>query len=582
MGVRRSVTGRRWVAPAYDERLALALAQRLGLPEFVARFLAARGVALEDAAAFLDPTLRHSLPDPSSLQDMDRAAARLAEAITTGEAVLVFGDYDVDGATAAALLVRFFAASGGRIEFYVPDRLREGYGPNREALLRYAASGVRLVVTVDCGTHAFAAIEAAAQAGQQVIVADHHAAEARLPAAYAVVNPNRHDGDGRYGELAAVGVAFLLVVAINRALRRAGWYAARREPDLRQWLDLVALGTVCDVVPLVGVNRALTRQGLAVLGQGHNVGLRVLSEVAAVRGVPDVFTLGFLLGPRINAGGRVGQADLGVRLLTTDDPALARVIAERLDRFNAERRAIEGMVLDAATPLAERSVARGESLVVVSGQGWHPGVIGIVAGRLRERFDRPAVVIALDGETGRGSGRSVPGVNLGEAVSAARQAGLVLDGGGHRMAAGLTVAAERVPALAAFLAQRVALADAAGTEATLAVDGVLAAMAAVQPDVCGWVARAGPFGAGNEEPVFALSALRVVHAEVVGGDHVRCILAGRDGARLPAIAFRAATDSIGRELLAARGSERHVAGYLRRGRRDGAAELHIRDIAVPG
>ncbi|HKO06796.1 MAG TPA: single-stranded-DNA-specific exonuclease RecJ, partial [Alphaproteobacteria bacterium] len=410
LGVERSFCGRRWTARGLDDRAALALAQRLELPEPVARVLAGRGIGLEEAESFLNPTLRALLPDPFHLRDMERAAARIADAVMAGEPIGVFGDYDVDGATSSALLKRFFAALGVPIRIYIPDRLKEGYGPNAPALLRLKAEGIRLVITVDCGTAAFEPLAVAADAGLAVIVVDHHVGEPKLPSAHAVVNPNRLDETSPHRQLAAVGVAFLLVVAVNRTLREAGWYRLRCEPDLMQWLDLVALGTVCDVVPLTGVNRALVVQGLKIMARRANPGLAALADVARLDERPSAYHLGFLLGPRVNAGGRVGEADLGARLLCTSDPQEARELAGRLDGYNQERQEIEAAVLQEAIAAVD-AMATGK-IVFAAAAGWHPGVIGIVASRLRERFNRPACVVALGGGVGKGSGRSVPGVAL--------------------------------------------------------------------------------------------------------------------------------------------------------------------------
>ena len=583
LGVERSIGGRRWRMAATPEGAGAAIAQRLGLPELVGRLLAARGVGIDDAASFLDPTLRDFLPDPSGFRDMDKAVARLVRAICDGEPIAVFGDYDVDGATSAALLHRFAAAVGAPLRLYVPDRIAEGYGPNEAALLRLKAEGAAVVVTVDCGVTAFAPLAAAAAAGLDVIVVDHHDSEPTLPPAVAVVNPNRLDETaeiaGRYGRLAAVGVAFLLIVALNRALRRAGWYGvARPEPDLMQWLDLVALGTVCDVVPLTGLNRAFVAQGLKVMARRGNAGLAALADVAKLSEPPGAYHAGFVLGPRVNAGGRVGAADLGARLLATDDAAEAARLAARLDDLNRERRAIERAVLDAA--MAQAEAATGGAVVLAAGEGWHPGVIGIVAGRLKERFGRPACVVALADGIGRGSGRSVAGVDLGAAVIAARQAGLLINGGGHAMAAGFTIAADKLPALAAFLADRLAAAV-VDRVPFLAIDGALGPAAAT-PELAAEIARLGPFGSGNPEPRFAVPAARVVRADPVGADHVRCVLAGGDGARLDAIAFRAFETGLGQALLQARqATALHVAGHLRaetwQGRR--RVQLFIEDAA---
>src|SRR5256885_1280106 len=453
LGVERSVCGRRWRTREPDPGLAAAIAQRHGLPEIVGRLLAQRGIGIDEAPSFLAPRLRDQLPDPLHLRDMDRAVARLLRALRDGEPIVVFGDYDVDGATSAALLLRFFAAVGAHASVYVPDRMREGYGPNAPALLRLKADGAGVVVPVDCGAPAHEPLAAAAEAGLDVIVVDHHVTEPRLPPALAQINPNRLDDDSPHGVLAAVGVAFLLVVALNRALRDAGWYRNRAEPDLLQWLDLVALGTVCDVVPLSGINRVLVSQGLRVMRRAANPGMQALAAVAGKTGPLDAYQLGFVLGPRVNAGGRVGAADLGARLLATDDPALAAELAGRLDQYNRERREIEARTLAAAIGTVE-AAPQSPVLVFAAAEHWHPGVIGIVAARLKERYNRPACVVALADGFGRGSGRSVPGLALGPAVIAARQAGLLINGGGHAMAAGLSVAGGPIAAFREIPAAR--------------------------------------------------------------------------------------------------------------------------------
>jgi single-stranded-DNA-specific exonuclease len=561
LGVEQSLGGRRWQLAAVDERLAAALSQRLGLPEVVGRVLASRGVDLDAVESFLNPTLRDLLPDPFHLLGMDAAAERLAGAVASGETIGVFGDYDVDGATAAALLQRFFTAVGAPVLVHIPDRTTEGYGPNTPALLRLQGAGAGVVVTVDCGIAAFEPLAAAAEAGLDVIVVDHHEAEAELPPALAVVNPNRLDESSPHGHLAAVGVAFLLVVAIHKRLRDEGWFADRPSPDLLQWLDIVALGTICDVVPLQGVNRALVGQGLKVMARRGNAGIAALADVAGVRERPDAYHVGYILGPRVNAGGRVGQADLGVRLLTADDPAEAARLARLLDAFNKDRQEIEATVLLAAIEQVESSPAKGP-LVVAAGEGWHPGVIGIVAGRLKERYNRPACVIALDGPEGKGSGRSVRGLDLGAAIIAARQAGLLLKGGGHAMAAGFTVARRRLDEFRAFVDDRLTGQLAGPLRPILELDGVLDAGGATL-DLVEALRRLGPFGSGNAEPRFAVIGARVIAPRVVGMGHVSCLLAGQAGGRLKAIAFRAADAELGHALLANDGTPLHLAGTLR-------------------
>jgi single-stranded-DNA-specific exonuclease len=582
LGVERSVCGRRWRLRTADSRAGETIALRLGVPEIVGRLLVQRNIGPDQAPGFLAPRLRDQLPDPSQLRDMDVASARLVRAVLTGETITVFGDYDVDGGASAALLTRFFGAVGARCRIYVPDRMREGYGPNLPALLRLREEGARLVVTVDCGTNAHRVLGAAADAGLEVIVVDHHVAEPLLPRARAVVNPNRLDEDNLHGSLAAVGVAFLLVVAVNRELRQAGWYGAdRSEPDLLGWLDLVALGTVCDVVPLAGLNRALVAQGLKVARRGTNPGIAALAAVAGVNEPLDAFHFGFVIGPRVNAGGRVGAAELGARLLATDDPVLAAELARRLDAYNCERRDIEAQVLAAAIAVVE-AAEQSPALVFAIGENWHPGVVGIVAARLKERYQRPACVVAVAGEIGKGSGRSIPGLPLGPAVIAARQAGLLLDGGGHAMAAGFTAPVGKLAALRVFLAERLGDGlDRDGLVPELGVDGALS-LAAAQDALIGHIDRLAPFGAANPEPRFVLPALHVLQAEAVGNGHLRCTLVDPlDGKRLAAIAFRAATTPLARFLAETRGAAIHLAGHLRRDgwRGGGAVQLSIDDAA---
>ena len=575
LGVERSLSGRRWRQRAADDRLGLTLAQRLGVPEILGRVLAGRGVEPESAERFLNPTLREQLPDPSAFKDMDAAVARLLRAIKAGELIALFGDYDVDGATSAALLRRFLEAVGARVVVYVPDRLTEGYGPNAPALCKLKSEGVAVAVTVDCGITAHAPLAAAAEAGLDVIVIDHHLGEPNLPQAVAVVNPNRFDEQSPHGMLAAVGVAFLLAVGLNRALRREGWYACRPEPDLTALLDLVALGTICDVVPLTGVNRALVLQGLKVMQRLRNTGIAALASVAGLGERLDTYHAGFILGPRVNAGGRVGRADAGTRLLSTEDASEARALAEALDTWNAERREIEARVLEEAIAAVER-VGTSLPIVFVAREGWHPGIIGIVAGRLKDRFNRPACVVALDGDMGKGSGRSVAGFALGAAVIAARQAGLLLNGGGHAMAAGFTVAEQNLGALRDFLAARVAAeAGVNGLVPELGVDGALMPAAAT-PEFVTLLERLAPFGAGNAEPRFALPALRVMRADLVGNAHVRVILGeATGGQRLKAIAFRSLDTELGRALLAGRGQAFHLAGHLRADTWNGRNEVQL-------
>jgi single-stranded-DNA-specific exonuclease len=586
-GVERSAKGARWIGRAVDDRLALALSQRHALPEIVARVLAARGIGLDDAPAFLNPTLRALLPDPSVLRDMDRAAERIARAVTGGEGIAVFGDYDVDGATSTALMVRYLRAVGVEPQIHIPDRIAEGYGPNAQALEKLRAGGAGLVVTVDCGTTAFDALEGAAASGLDVVVIDHHTAEPRLPKVSAVVNPNRLDQDPGLGQLAACGVTFLALVALNRVLRQAGVFANRKEPDLLAMLDLVALGTICDVVPLTGLNRALVGQGLKVMAQRRNTGLAALADVARVTETVDAYHAGYILGPRINAGGRIGRADLGARLLATEDKAEAARIAALLDEHNVDRKTVEAEVMAAAIAQVEApktGMADAGPVILVAGEGWHPGVVGIVAGRLRERYGRPSCVVGFEGGIGKASGRSVPGVDLGAAVIAARQAGLLLTGGGHRMAAGFSVRQERIAELRAYLTEhvdgQVAAQPGEPMVPLVELDGTLVVEAATV-ELAETLSRLGPYGAGNAEPRFALPRVRVVAASVVGsGGHVACTLVGPDGGRLRAIAFRCADQPVGQALLR-RDALLHVAGTLRIDRWNGNArvQLFIDDVA---
>ena len=564
LDIERSLGGKRWRTRLTDERAALTISQQYALPDILGRVLAARGVDTTGVEAYLAPKLRDLLPDPSHLIDMDKAVERIVAAINAGEKIGVFADYDVDGASSAALLVKFFAAIGREVMVYVPDRIAEGYGPNAPALMKLRDAGVSLVITVDCGTTAFAPLEAAADAGLDVIVIDHHVAEPRLPAAVAVVNPNRLDETSPVGQLCAAGVTFLLVIAVNRALRDAYWYGeGHGEPDLMQWLDIVALATVADVVPLTGVNRAFVRLGLTVMAQRGNPGLASLADIARLEEKPEAWHLGFMMGPRVNAGGRVGEAGLGVRLLTAGSADEASGIAIRLDQYNTERREIEATVLDAAMAQAESQADSDTPLIFVAAEGWHPGVIGIVAGRIKETYNRPACVVALADGLGKGSGRSVRGVALGPAVIAAHQAGLLVNGGGHAMAAGFTVAADRLGEFRQFLAEHISgqlngerLAPEIGIDGALSVEGATVELIELLDE-------AGPFGAGNPRPRFVLPAVAPIRADIVGTDHVRCFLGPPEGgARLKAIAFRAAGTPVGEALLNARGGVLHVAGYL--------------------
>jgi single-stranded-DNA-specific exonuclease len=555
LGVDRSATGRRWLGPsAAAERQGLAIAQRAGVPEVLGTVLAARGIAPGDAAAYLAPSLRDLMPDPSRLADMDAAAARLADAVRRGARVAVFGDYDVDGACASAMLARWLGGFGLGATVYIPDRLVEGYGPNVPAM-RALAEAHDLIVCVDCGTASPEPVAAACAAGAAVVIADHHLVTGPLPDAEAVVNPNRPDDAAGVGHLCAAGVVFLLLVAANRLLRAEG----RAVPDLLSCLDLVALATVADVAALTGLNRAFVRQGLKVMAQRGNAGLAALADVSRLGGRPSAFHLGFLLGPRINAGGRVGQADMGARLLATADAAEAARLAAELDALNRVRQEVEAGVLAEAMAQAE---ARGDGpLVWAAGEGWHAGVVGIVAARLKERFDRPAVVIGFDGEQGKGSGRSVAGVDLGSAVAGLMAGGLIDKGGGHRMAAGLSLRRPMLePAMEALAAALARQGAGTGEPAALALDGVLTVPGA-NADLAERIEAAGPWGAGAEPPRFAVAGAVLRHVGVAGARHLRLTLA--DGPhRLEAIAFGANGTPLGDFLMQREGGRVHLAGCL--------------------
>lgn len=571
-----SLTGCEWVFKAADDRLTTTLMQQHDLPEVLARILAARGAKIEDVEDFLNPSLKHLQPDPYHLKDMDVAAARVAKAITNKETIAIFGDYDVDGATSSALLMQYFRALGSNPIVYIPDRMTEGYGPNAKAMLTLQERGASVVITVDCGTLAFEALDAAHEVGLDVIVVDHHQGEARLPKACAVVNPNRLDETSEHRHLAAVGVAFLLAVAVNKKLREQGLVV----PDLRQWLDIVALGTVCDVVSLTGVNRAFVTQGLKVMAARGNVGIRAVLDMAGIAEKPGVYHAGFVIGPRINAGGRVGKSDLGVRLLTSEDEQEAKGLAAELDKHNAERKAIESLVQEEAMQHAEAQAD--EPLILVQGKSWHPGVIGIVAGRIKERFNRPVAVIALADGLGKASARSVSGFDMGAAVIAARDAGLLVAGGGHAMAAGFTVEEHKMAELRAFLLARAMTKHAELTRhKRLHLDAELT-LAGVTEDLVEKIERLGPFGQGNPSVRVVVRGVINMKPEIVGESHIRTFLKDKLGkGSVSAIAFRAVDSKLGEALFATRGKLLDIACQMKinewMGKR--SVNLVIEDIA---
>ena len=579
LGVESSLSGRAWRWRGGN----MDLGEDGAMDDIVTQLLLSRGVMREDLERHRSPTLREFLPDPSIFRDMDAAAERLAQAVLTGETVTIYGDYDVDGATSAALLIRLLRMLGHEARYYIPDRLLEGYGPSGAALVKLAEEGSSLIVTVDCGAMAFDALAQAHEAGVDVIVVDHHKCAAELPRAAALVNPNRLDECDEaagHGHLAAVGVAFLLAVAVVRTLRARGFFAERAEPDLLSLLDLVALGTVADVAQLKGLNRAFVAQGLKIMQRRANTGMSALIEASRLKRCPQCSDLGFALGPRINAGGRVGESTLGVRLLTTEDAAEAAEIAAQLSALNEERRAIEAAVQEAAE--AQLDAQHNRAVLLVSGGGWHPGVIGIVAGRIKEKTGKPALVVALDGETGKGSGRSIAGVDLGAAIIAAREAGLLVAGGGHAMAAGLTVEAGKLAALADWLDERLAAAVARSEEGrTMQLDLSLSP-GGLTAELVEALDSAGPFGVGWPGPRVAVGPVRLVKADVVGSDHVRLIANGLDGRSFKAIAFRAAESALGQALLhGSQGRSLWLAGRVKIddwGDRP-QAELHLEDAA---
>ena len=589
LGVSHSVTGRLWRdrLDARGAARALAIAQRHQLPEMLARVIAGRDVEIDAVADFLDPTIRRLMPDPFTVTQMEAAAKRLADAATRGETVAIFGDYDVDGATSAALLAWHLRHCGLTPLIHIPDRIFEGYGPNVDAINALAAKGATLLVTVDCGTTSIEPLAVARQQGMSVVVIDHHQCGDDLPDVDALVNPNRPDDLSGLGHLAAVGLVLVTLVALNRELRQRGfWTPERPEPDLLNMLHHVALGTVADVAPLTGLNRAFVAKGLIALRRRDHIGHTALMDVARLNGPPEAWHLGFMLGPRINAGGRIGRADLGVRLLLEGDVSEAARIAAELDRLNTERRVIEqaAEAQAEAEALASLGLEDKGSVIVTASEGWHPGVVGLVASRLKDKFGRPAFVVALEpGGIGTGSGRSIGGVDLGRAVRQAVGDGVLLKGGGHAMAAGVTLRKERLAEFRAYMEKALA-ADVARSRHVneLFIDGAVSARA-VAPEFVAMLNRAGPFGAGNPEPVVALPSHQLIHADEVGQAHLRLRFKSGDGAIVNGIAFRAVGQPLGNALAQMRGQPLHVAGSLAVDRWQGAERVQLRvcDVAVP-
>src|SRR6476469_996186 len=586
LNVERSACGRAW-RDRLDERgsaRALAIAQRQGVSELLARVLAGRGVEADGVQQFLDPTVRRLMPDPDTLTDMAKAATRIADAIERRETIAILGDYDVDGATSAAVLAKFLRHCGLEPLLHIPDRLFEGYGPNTEAVRALAEKGTRLLITVDCGTTSIEPLAQAKALGLDVVTIDHHQADERLPPADALVNPNRQDDLSGLNHLAAVGLVFMTVVAVNRELRKRGfWHVLRPAPDLLDSLDLVALGTVADVVPLKGLNRAFVCKGLIAMRRREHVGLTALMDAARLTGPPECWHLGFLLGPRINAGGRIGRADLGARLLLEADPTEAGAMAAELDRLNRERQVIEQATLAQAEAeaMAALGIEEKGAVVVTAGQGWHPGVMGLVAARLKERYGRPAFAIALEpGGIGTGSGRSIPGVDIGRTVRRGVAEGLLLKGGGHAMAAGVTLKKDELGAFRAFMEETLAGAvEAARRDTALLFDGAVSA-GAFNFSLADLLSRAGPFGAGNPEPMLALPAHTLAYADPVGDSHIRARFRSGDGKFVNAIAFRAMGQPLGRSLLENRGHVLHAAGHIAVDRWQGEERVQLRLVDV--
>jgi single-stranded-DNA-specific exonuclease len=580
LGVERSVSGQRWVSrlDQAGQNRALAISQVHGYSELIARVLAGRGVGLDDAAAFLEPTLRALMPDPDTLTDGRKAAERLADAIRRREKVVIFGDYDVDGAASSALMARFLRHFDITAEIYIPDRIFEGYGPNPQAIDQLIDRGSELIVTVDCGSTSHEALAVAAERRTDVVVIDHHQVGSVLPPCHALVNPNREDDLSGQGHLCAAGVVYLVLVNTLRVLRLRGDPRAASF-DLLSLLDLVALATVCDVVPLKGLNRAYVVKGLLAARHMGNAGLAALLRKAAIGGPVTPYHLGFLLGPRINAGGRIGDAALGSRLLTLDDAAAAEAIASQLDELNRDRQAMEAAMLAEAEAevLAEYGTGEGASVIVTARQNWHPGIVGLIAARIKEKFRRPAFAIAFDPNgRGTGSGRSINGFDMGRLVRAAVDNGLLVKGGGHAMAAGLTVERGKLGQLRQFFEERAetAIRDLVAVQ-TLKVDGALAAAGATL-DLVDLLDQAGPYGSGHPQPLFAFPQHRLRDSRQVGANHVKVTLEGQDGSRMEGIAFRAAETPLGDFLLGNRGATVHVAGFVSADLWQGTRKVQLR------
>ncbi|WP_084396055.1 single-stranded-DNA-specific exonuclease RecJ [Henriciella aquimarina] len=582
--VDQSLSGRFWSMVSADEAAIRTFSQKTGLPDLVARLLLSRGITHEEAGAFLEPKLRDTFPDPSSFQDMEKAAGLLLDAIAGGQSVVVFADYDVDGGTSSALLTRYFRHWGQELGLYVPDRLTEGYGPSPEAFRHLKEQGADLVVTVDCGAAATAALDEARAIGLPVIVVDHHLMGRDIPPTAALVNPNRADDTSGYGHLAAAGVVFVLLAAMNKLARERNIAPSGGLPDILQWLDLCALGTLCDMSPLQDANRAFVRQGLKIMARGQNQGLRALADIAGIGEIESVYHATFMLGPRLNAGGRIGDPWLAAKLLATEDRAEAIALAERLHGLNDERKAVETAILEDAQIQAERLLEADpdRSVLIASGEGWHPGVIGIVAGRLKDRFHLPSIVIGWGeglGPVGKGSARSVKGVNIGHAITQAAKEGILISGGGHAMAGGLAIEPDRIGDLDSWMcAHMSAFKDERAEARRLEIDGVLAP-GGISPELCDQIEALGPFGQGAPQPVFAIRHVQPASARRIGQNHVK-FFADDGTARLECISWRTADTEIGQAVFS--GQPLHIAGRLKQDEWNGRrrVQFEVIDAAI--
>ncbi len=562
--VEQSVSGYKWKFRDCDERQVKALMEHFGFSEVLAKILVARGIGKENADDYLKPSVKNSLPDPLHYKDMKQAAERCAKAVIDGEKIAIFGDYDVDGATASSLLKRFFNSIGAKAVIYIPDRIEEGYGPNEKAIQHLWDIGCKILVTVDCGTVSYEPLAVAKKIGFATIVVDHHIGGDLLPEAHAVINPNRMDETTEHKHLCAVGVSFMLAVAVNTELRNLGYYKTHAEPNLLKLLDLVALGTICDVMPLTGINRAFVAQGLKVLSGRTNVGLAALADVSGLSEKAGVFHLGFMLGPRINAGGRIGEASLGARLLTTEDPLEAKEISLKLNELNNERRAIEMQVEEEATKIVEAEHMN-DPFIMPIGRGWHQGVVGIVASRMKDRYFKPCAVVTINNGIAKASGRSIPGVDLGAAIASARDLGLTLTGGGHAMAAGFTAEEAKLPELRKFLFERLSIQPGHNSGRTINLDGAIA-VSGINIALVHDLEKAAPYGTGNSEPRFVIANCRLVDSQIVGNGHVRCIFDDGgigSGSKVYAMCFRAMEGKLGQFFLHSKMKNMHVAARLR-------------------